>query len=48
MFFAHRGWSKQEEFMHYCSTKWLTLHLSLKSLVEKGKGMPYPNDMDID
>jgi uncharacterized protein YndB with AHSA1/START domain len=48
VFFAHRGWSKQGEFMHYCNTKWVTFLLSLKSLVENGKGMPYPNDMDID
>jgi hypothetical protein len=46
--FAQRGWRKQGEFMHFCSTKWATFLLSLKSLVEKGKGRPYPNDMDID
>jgi uncharacterized protein YndB with AHSA1/START domain len=46
--FAHRGWRRPVEFMHYCSTKWAIFLLSLKSLVEKGRGRPYPNDMDID
>jgi uncharacterized protein YndB with AHSA1/START domain len=45
--FSQRGWRKQMEFMHYCSTKWATFLLSLKSLLEKGKGTPYPHDMDI-
>jgi hypothetical protein len=36
------------EFMRYSRTKWATYLLSLKSLVEKGKGKPYPNDMDIE
>jgi hypothetical protein len=36
------------EFMHYSRTKWATYLLSLKSFVEKGKGKPYPNHMDID
>lgn len=46
--FAHRGWRKQAEFMHYWSTKWAMFLLSLKSFLEKGKGTPYPNDTDID
>src|SRR5258708_4870054 len=29
--FAQRGWREQVEFMHYCSTKWATYLLSLKS-----------------
>lgn len=45
--FAQRGWKEQVEFMHYCSTKWGIYLLSLKSLCETGKGMPYPNDIDI-
>ena len=34
--------------MHHCSTKWATFLMSLKSLVETGKGAPYPNDVLID
>jgi uncharacterized protein YndB with AHSA1/START domain len=45
--FAQRGWKEQVEFMHYCSTKWATYLLSLKSLCETGKGTPYPDDVDI-
>jgi uncharacterized protein YndB with AHSA1/START domain len=45
--FAQRGWREQVEFMHYCSTKWGTYFLSLKSLCETGKGTPYPEDVDI-
>jgi uncharacterized protein YndB with AHSA1/START domain len=47
MLFAQRGWEEQVEFMHYCSTKWGTYLLSLKSLCETGKGTPYPEDIDI-
>jgi hypothetical protein len=45
--FAQRGWREQVEFMHYCSTKWGTYLLSLKSLCETGKGTPYPEDVDM-
>ena len=45
--FKHRGWKEQVEFMHHCSTKWATYLLSLKSLVETGKGAPSPNDTKV-
>jgi uncharacterized protein YndB with AHSA1/START domain len=48
LLFTQRGWRTQGEFMHYCSTKWAVYLLSLKSLLEKGRGRPYPNDIDID
>jgi len=35
------------EFMHHCSTKWATFMLSLKQLVETGKGAPSPDDVQI-
>jgi uncharacterized protein YndB with AHSA1/START domain len=35
------------EFMHHCSTKWASFLLSLKSLVETGKGAPAPRDVPI-
>ncbi|MDX6250847.1 MAG: hypothetical protein QOF10_4207, partial [Kribbellaceae bacterium] len=40
--FKHEGWREPVEFMHHCSTKWATFLLSLKSLVETGKGAPEP------
>jgi Activator of Hsp90 ATPase homolog 1-like protein len=46
--FKHEGWKEPVEFMHHCSTKWGTFLLSLKSLLETGKGAPHPNDIKID
>jgi uncharacterized protein YndB with AHSA1/START domain len=46
--FKHQGWKEPTEFMHHCSTKWATFLLSLKSLVETGKGAPYPHDVQVD
>lgn len=46
--FNHRGWREPVEFMHHCTTKWGVFLLSLKSLVETGRGAPYPNDVKID
>ena len=45
--FKHEGWKKPVEFMHHCSTKWAIYLMSLKSLVETGKGAPNPNDTHI-
>ena len=46
--FKHAGWREPVEFMHHCSTKWAVYLLSLKSLVETGKGAPDPYDVKID
>jgi uncharacterized protein YndB with AHSA1/START domain len=46
--FKHEGWKEPTESMHHCSTKWATFLMSLKSLVETGKGAPYPDDVLID
>jgi uncharacterized protein YndB with AHSA1/START domain len=45
--FKHQGWKEPVAFMHHCSTKWATFLVSLKSLVESGRGVPYPNDVLI-
>ena len=45
--FKHAGWKEPVEFMHHCSTKWATYLMSLKALVETGKGAPSPNDVQI-
>jgi hypothetical protein len=47
VFFKHEGWREPSDFMHHCSTKWATFLMSLKSLVETGKGAPFPNDVRI-
>jgi uncharacterized protein YndB with AHSA1/START domain len=48
VFFKHEGWKEPVEFMHHCSTKWGVFLLSLKSLIESGKGDPAPNEIKID
>jgi hypothetical protein len=46
--FKHAGWKEPVEFMHHCSTKWAVFLLSLKSLIETGKGTPWPNEIKLD
>ena len=45
--FKHQGWKEPVEFMHHCSTKWAIYLMSLKSLVENGKGAANPNDTHV-
>jgi hypothetical protein len=45
--FTHANWKKPVEFMHHCSTKWAVFLLSLKALIETGKGRPAPDDVQI-
>lgn len=44
----HEGWREPVEFMHHCSTKWAVFLLSLKALLETGRGAPSPHDVKID
>ncbi|MFI7542608.1 SRPBCC domain-containing protein [Actinoplanes sp. NPDC049599] len=46
--FHHQGWREPVDFMHHCSTKWATYLMSLKSLIETGKGAAHPHDVKID
>lgn len=46
--FKHLNWKEPVEFMHHCSTKWAIFLMSLKSLIETGKGGPFPDDVKID
>jgi hypothetical protein len=45
--FKHAGWREPVEFMHHCNTKWATFLMSLKSLIETGRGAPAPDDVAI-
>src|SRR4051794_8046773 len=45
--FSHAGWPEPVEFMYHCSTKWATFLLSLKKVLETGKGDPAPRDVRI-
>ena len=46
--FKHQGCKEPVEFMHHCCTKWGVFLLSLKSLLETGKGAPWPNEIKLD
>ena len=46
--FKHQGWREPVEFMHHCSTKWAVFLMSLKSLLETGRGAPDPTDVKVD
>ena len=41
--FRHTGWQENTGAFAYCSTSWAIFLLSLKELVEKGRGFPFPN-----
>jgi len=45
--FSHEGWAEPVEFLYHCSTKWAVFLLSLKALVETGRGAPSPDDVVI-
>jgi uncharacterized protein YndB with AHSA1/START domain len=46
--FGHKNWRDANEFTAHCSMKWATFLLSLRELVESGKGKPSPHDVKID
>ena len=48
LLFKHQNWKEPVEFMHHCSTKWAIFLMSLKTLIETGKGAPDPFDVKID
>ncbi|HEY9260461.1 SRPBCC domain-containing protein [Chitinophaga sp.] len=48
LLFKQLNWKEPVEFMHHCSTKWAVFLMSLKALLETGKGTPDPNDVKID
>lgn len=41
--FRHFGWRPDVELIPYYSMSWAVFMLSLKELLEKGKGFPFPN-----
>jgi uncharacterized protein YndB with AHSA1/START domain len=46
--FRHSGWKEASGFHGHCSMRWATFLLSLKDLLETGKGRPIPNDVKVD
>jgi hypothetical protein len=45
--FSHDHWRESGAFFAHCSTKWAVFLLSLKALLETGKGRPFPHDVPI-
>ncbi|MCG8573942.1 MAG: SRPBCC domain-containing protein [Flavobacteriales bacterium] len=44
IYFVHRGWKEETEFMGLCSFSWARYFISLKNLCENGQGEPFnPN-----
>lgn len=46
--FSHSNWQETTSFNAHCSTKWAVFLLSLKDALEKNKGRPFPDDIQID
>jgi len=46
--FTHKYWREESKMHSHCSTKWAVFLLSLKDLLEKGEGRPFPRDTQID
>ncbi len=46
--FTHSNWRESSDFLAHCSTKWAVFLLSLKEVVETGKGRAFPDDIHID
>ena len=46
--FTHYNWPEQDDFYRHCCTKWgFFLGVSLKNLLESGRGNPHPQDPNI-
>ena len=45
--FLHKDWADDSSLLRHCSTKWAVYMLSLKDLLEKGEGNPYPQDVAV-
>lgn len=46
--FSNSGWADADAFYMHCNSKWgFFLTVSLKNLLETGKGQPHPNDPNI-
>jgi uncharacterized protein YndB with AHSA1/START domain len=47
LLFTHADWREPVEFMHHCSTKWAYFLLGLKTWLEGGQAVAWPNDAPI-
>ena len=45
--FRHTRWRDSSTFQGHCSMRWAVFLLSLKDLLERGKGRPVPYDLEV-
>ena len=45
--FRHTRWRESSTFQGHCSMRWAVFLLSLKDLLERGKGRPVPHDLEV-
>ena len=45
--FGQTGWKEATDFYMHCNCRWAYYLLSMKSYVEKGKGTPFPEAIDM-
>jgi uncharacterized protein YndB with AHSA1/START domain len=45
--FRHSGWKDSTAFQGHCSMRWAVFLLSLKEVLERGKGRPFPYDLEV-
>lgn len=45
--FGQKGWREENDFYGHCNCRWGYFMLSIKSLIETGKGTPYPEALEI-
>jgi len=45
--FRHTGWRASTDFQGHCSMRWAVFLLSFKDVMERGKGRPYPYDLEV-
>lgn len=45
--FRHTGWKESTNFQGHCSMRWAVFLLSLRDLLERGKGRPIPYDLEV-
>ena len=45
--FRHDGWRESSPLQGHCSMRWAVFLLSLKDVVERGKGRPYPYELEV-
>lgn len=45
--FRHAGWREATNFQGHCSMRWAVFLLSLRDVLERGKGRPIPYDLEV-